>query len=88
MSEFNEFNQIPVSCGMDVHKKSITVCLISTIGNETKKEFKTFTTMTRDIETLSKWLVDSNCTRVVMESTGQYWKPVFLPQPIPFRIPV
>lgn len=77
MSEFNEFNQIPVSCGMDVHKKSITVCLISTIGNETKKEFKTFTTMTRDIETLSKWLVDSNCTRVVMESTGQYWKPVF-----------
>lgn len=78
MTEVVEFNQIPVSCGLDVHKKTITACLITTKNNgETKTEFRTFSTMTHEIENLSKWLVENNCTRAAMESTGQYWKPVF-----------
>jgi len=32
-------------CGLDVHKKSITACVITPEG----KEFKTFSTMTDDL---------------------------------------
>lgn len=72
------FKQIPVSCGLDVHKKTIAACLYITATNgSVEKKHKTFSTMTRDIEKLREWLIDYGCTRVAMESTGQYWKPVF-----------
>jgi transposase len=34
-------------------------------------------TMTIDVWALSDWLVAYGCTHVAMESTGDYWKPVF-----------
>jgi transposase len=33
--------------------------------------------MTRDLLALSDWLLEVGCTHVAMESTGEYWKPVF-----------
>jgi transposase len=33
--------------------------------------------MTKDLLTLSDWLVSEGCTHVAMESTGVYWKPVY-----------
>lgn len=64
--------------GIDVHKKSVTVCLI-TPGQqgEPKKERRTFGTMTRDLLALADWLAESACTHVAIESTGVYWKPVY-----------
>lgn len=42
-----------------------------------KKEIRQFGTMTDDILQLVKWLRETNCEIVAMESTGNYWKPVY-----------
>ncbi|WP_018211536.1 IS110 family transposase [Desulfitobacterium hafniense] len=60
-------------CGLDVHKKSITACIITPKG----KEIKTFGTMTRNLIELVDWIKKSRCTHVAMESTGDYWKPIY-----------
>lgn len=65
-------------CGIDVHKKTITVCLM--VGKSNEKPtvtIKTFTTMTRDLLACKDWLESEGCTHVALESTGVYWKPVF-----------
>jgi transposase len=60
--------------GLDVHKKTVVACV--RLGSGTQ-ETRTFGTMTTDLLALSDWLVTSGCTEVAMESTGDYWKPVF-----------
>ncbi|MEW6698691.1 MAG: IS110 family transposase [Bacillota bacterium] len=60
-------------CGLDVHKKSITACVITPEG----KELKTFGTMTDDLVALVQWIKSKGCTHVAMESTGVYWKPIY-----------
>jgi len=60
-------------CGLDVHKKSVTVCAITPEG----KEIQTFGTMTGDIIALVDWIKSKGCSHVAMESTGVYWKPLY-----------
>lgn len=60
-------------CGLDVHKKSITACIITPQG----QELKTFETMTPDLLNLADWIKAKGCTHVAMESTGVYWKPIY-----------
>lgn len=60
-------------CGMDVHKKSITACILT----PKKKEIRTFGTMTDDLLLLVDWIQSKKCTHVAMESTGVYWKPIY-----------
>ncbi len=65
-------------CGMDVHKASVVACLLLTERDgRTRKEVRTFGTMTADILALADWLLDAGCTHVAMESTGVYWKPIW-----------
>ena len=65
-------------CGIDVHKKTITACLMVGKPHEkAQKTVKTFTTMTRDLSACKDWLKSQGCTHVALESTGVYWKPVF-----------
>lgn len=64
--------------GLDVHKKTVVVAVI--VPDEQgglRKETRTFGTMTSDLLALSDWLLGCNVTHVAMESTGEYWKPVF-----------
>lgn len=64
--------------GVDVHKKSVTVCRITAQGNGTwHKEIRKFDTMTDDLLSLADWLRAGGVTHVAMESTGVYWKPLF-----------
>ncbi|MEX2426153.1 MAG: IS110 family transposase [Thermomicrobiaceae bacterium] len=65
-------------CGIDVHRMSLTACLITpeATGHATK-EIRTFGTMTDQILSLHDWLAEAGCTHVAMESTGVYWKPVW-----------
>jgi transposase len=60
-------------CGLDVHKKSVTACVITPEG----KEIRTFGTVTEDLLALVDWIKEKGCTYVAMESTGVYWKPVY-----------
>jgi transposase len=59
--------------GLDVHKKTVVACVLTPAGQETR----TFGTMTVDLLSLSDWLLACGCTQVAIESTGDYWKPVF-----------
>ena len=67
------------SCaGLDVHKESVAVCLVrSDGGGPSRKEVRTFGTMTRDLLALADWLAGEQVTHVAMESTGVFWKPIF-----------
>lgn len=60
------------SCGMDVHKDSITACVMTPEG----KEIQTFSTKTVFLLKLIDWIKRHGCTHVAMESTGVFWKPI------------
>ena len=65
-------------CGIDVHKKSVTVCVLppdgARVGEPKKNVFRTFT---RDLVRLRVYLKNCRVTDVAMESTGQYWRPLW-----------
>ena len=64
--------------GLDVHKKTVVVCVLrSTAKGTATQEVRTFGTMTRDLEGLSRWLAALQVEQVCLESTGVYWVPVF-----------
>ena len=64
--------------GLDVHKKTVVAAIIVPgEQGDLRKETRTFGTMTSDLLALSDWLLSCSVTHVAMESTGEYWKPVF-----------
>jgi len=63
--------------GLDVHKKTVVVCLIVPERGGWRKDIRTYGTMTKDLLALSDWLRQAKVTHVAMESSGVYWKPVF-----------
>jgi transposase len=68
----------PCCCGLDIHKKFVVVCMLSTAADGTvQKEIRTFSTMTQDLLALGDWLQTLGCTHVAMESTSSYWRPVY-----------
>lgn len=65
--------------GIDIGKAQLSVC-VRTPGKQRGRratEHARFATMTKDLLELRRWLVERKVTRVVMESTGVYWKPVY-----------
>jgi len=60
------------ACGMDIHKDSITACIMTPEG----KVIQTFSTKTVFLLQLIDWIKEHGCTHVAMESTGVFWKPI------------
>lgn len=67
-----------ICCGIDVHKTFVVACIAST-DNKAVTTYKRhrFSTYTKGLNELSKWLCENGCTEVCMESTGKYWIPIF-----------
>jgi transposase len=65
-------------CGLDVHKDSITACVL-VIGDDSTREVrkKEFRTYLKQLEHLRLWLYACKVQYVAMESTGVYWKPIW-----------
>lgn len=65
--------------GLDVHKKTVHVCVRLRVrgSNKVTTEFAQFCTFTEDLERMRRWLREHKIRRVVMESTGVYWVPVW-----------
>jgi len=64
--------------GLDVHKKTVVAAIIvPDPQGGWRKETRTFGTMTSDLLSLSDWLLSCGTTHVAMESTGEYWKPIY-----------
>ncbi|MBA3441296.1 MAG: IS110 family transposase [Pyrinomonadaceae bacterium] len=64
--------------GLDVHKKTVVACCLTPDPHGGwRRETRTFSTMTIDLLALADWLHSHAVTHVAMESTGEYWRPVF-----------
>ena len=64
--------------GVDVHKKMLAVVVADVEGeSEYQFERRQFGTTPEHLRLLSEWFVELQVEEVVMESTAQYWKPVW-----------
>jgi transposase len=67
--------------GLDVQKKTVMACRVTPdpTGQQADgiMELQAFGTMTRDLLALSDWLAEVGVTHVAMESTGEYWRPIY-----------
>lgn len=64
--------------GIDVHKKMLAV-VVSDIEVEDEYDFERgrFSSTPDNLRLLAEWLIERDVEEVVMESTAQYWKPVW-----------
>jgi transposase len=68
----------PYCSGLDIHKKDVKACLITTgQDGEVHKEIRTYPTKMQDLLQMRDWLKEAGCTCIAMESTGVYWKPIY-----------
>lgn len=64
--------------GLDVHKKSVVATRMQvTDAERVEWETATFGTTTPELLELHDWVAAWACTHVALESTGDYWKPVY-----------
>jgi transposase len=63
---------------LDVHKKTVVACRRWSQGDGTvKAEVRTFGTTTPELLGMTDWLREWGVSIVAMESTGEYWKPIY-----------
>lgn len=68
----------PICCGMDIHKNIIVATIATTDKNGiTTYSQQSFSTMNSDVIKLRDWLLQNNCRKACMESTGKYWIPIW-----------
>jgi transposase len=64
--------------GVDVHKKMLAVAVADVeVDGEWQFERRQFGTSPSELRALAGWLVNREVEEVVMESTAQYWRPVW-----------
>jgi hypothetical protein len=64
--------------GIDVHKKMLAVVVSDVeVEDEYRFERRMFGSNPEQLRSLTVWLVEQEVEEVVMESTAQYWKPVW-----------
>jgi len=63
--------------GIDVHKKMLAVVVRAEREGQTTYQKRKFGTMQNELQHLVAWLQHHQVTEVVMESTAQYWRPVW-----------
>jgi transposase len=64
--------------GIDVHKKMLAV-VVSDVEIESEYQFeqRMFGSTPEQLRSLAAWLLEQEVEEIVMESTAQYWKPVW-----------
>ncbi len=64
--------------GIDVHKRMLAVVVSDVeVDGEYQFERRMFGSNPEQLRSLAAWLLDQEVEEVVMESTAQYWKPVW-----------
>ena len=70
--DMNAENEIV--CGADIHRDFLVATMISRSGLKLQERFD----MNQDgLLTFKSWLLNHRCRRVAVESTGNYWYPIF-----------
>jgi len=67
----------PRCCGIDVHKATVCACISIKDADVVAKHKRRFNTTTVELRELAMWLQQHQVTKVAMEATGVYWKPVW-----------
>ena len=62
--------------GIDVHKKMLAV-VVADVEGDVQFDRQKIGTSPADLRALADWLVAREVEEVVMESTAQYWRPVW-----------
>jgi transposase len=63
---------------VDVGKSEVTACVRTpSESGGRRKQTRTWSTFTADLEAMADWFAAEGVTEVVMEATGSYWKPVW-----------
>ena len=68
------YSRVNITCGLDVHKSSISGAILKADGTFTTNQFST---TIEGLLALKEWIVSNKCERVLMEATGVYWIPVY-----------
>jgi len=64
--------------GIDVGKKFVVACVLKGPANgDAQAQIRKYGTTNAALTQMRQWLADCGCTHVVMESTGEYWRPIF-----------
>ena len=64
--------------GIDIHKKMIAVVIADVeVADTWQFERRQLGTTPSQLRALAEWLVEREVDEVVMESTAQYWRPVW-----------
>jgi transposase len=64
--------------GVDVHKRMLAVVVSDVeVDGEYEFERRQFGSNPEQLRSLAAWLLEQQVEEVVMESTAQYWKPVW-----------
>jgi len=64
--------------GIDVHKKKLAVVVADVeVEDDYQFERRWFGSNPEQLRVLSEWLIEQHVEEAVMESTAQYWKPVW-----------
>lgn len=72
--------------GIDVHKKMLAVVVVDIDDPQTELERRKFGTNRSERQHLVEWLAAHRVSTVVMESTAQYWKPVWMALEAEFEV--
>jgi hypothetical protein len=60
-------------CGADIHKKFLIATILSRDG---RKIVKRFGMTIDDLLKFKNWIMENQCEKVAVESTGTYWIPI------------
>ena len=64
--------------GIDIHKKLLVVVIVDAAEPDVPLQSRRFGTGTAELSHLLAWLMQYDVREAVMESTAQYWKPVWM----------
>ena len=67
----------PCMAGIDVHKKMLAVVIRRQCGEQADYQKRKFGTTRAEIQHWEAWLRAQGVSEVVVESTAQYWRPVW-----------
>lgn len=75
-----------VVAGIDVHKKMLAVVVAELREQDIEYRQRKFGTTQGELEQLAEWLRQQQVSEVAMESTAQYWRPVWIALEGHFRL--
>lgn len=64
--------------GIDIHKKLLVVVIVDAAEPDVALQSRRFGTGAAELSHLLRWLMQYEVREAVMESTAQYWKPVWM----------